>query len=126
MPKSITLSDSTKVHLREKFTHKMHKVLFTALNKGVVWKQDLDSGEFQKELPAINIELQYEAIFELLIEKITDKSGKEVAYSHEWLDDLSQADYRLLEEAAALVRFGPPLKDEDGQPVTGEGGEKKV
>ena len=122
---TITLSDSTKVYIRDKFTHKMHKVIFAALNKGVVWKQDLESGEFQKELPAVNIEMQYEAVFEILIEKI-EKDKKEVAYTTDWLDDLLQADYRLLEEAAQEVRTGPPLKDENGEVVVGDGGEKKV
>jgi len=125
MSKLLTLSDGTKVHLREKFTHKMHRELFAALNKGVVWKQNLDSGEYEKELPAVNIEMQYEAVFPLLVERI-ETGGKEIAYTTDWLDDLLQADYRLLEEAAQEVRTGPPLKDENGEVVVGDGGEKKV
>lgn len=126
MPKIVSLSDSTKVHLRDRFTHKMHKELFAALNKGVVWKQSLESGDYEKEMPALNIEMQYESVLPMLTEKIVTRDGKEVPYSQEWLDDLLQGDYRLLEEAATEIRLGPALTDGEGKPVTGENGEKKV
>lgn len=116
MPKIVTLSTGEKVHLKEKFTHRMHKELFAALNKGVVWRQSVETGEFEKEIPAVNIETQYEAVFPLLVDKVVTKDGKEQPYSQDWLDDLLQADYKLLEAAASEVREGPVTTD----PATGE------
>lgn len=110
----VQLSTGEKVHIKDRFTHKMHRELFKALNRGVNWKQDAETGEFTKELPAENIELQYEAVMPLVIEKI-EKGGATVAFSPDWLDELDQPDYRRIEEAIAAVRVGPTAQSESGE-----------
>jgi hypothetical protein len=75
LPVIVTLSTGETVTLKDRFTHKMHKALFQAINKGVSWKQNVESGEYEKEVPAENIEFQYEALFPTIIEKIERRIG---------------------------------------------------
>lgn len=111
----VTLSTGEKVTFKDRFTHRMHKALFSALNKGSVYKVNAETGAYEKEILAENIEFQYEPVFPLIIEKI-EKSGKEIPYTPEWLEDLLQIDYVELENAAATVKMGNIIE---------EGGEKK-
>lgn len=103
----LTLTTGEKITIKERFTHKMHRELFKSLNRGVVWKQNIDTGEYEKELPAENIELQYESVFPLMIEG--------VAVTPEWMDELLQEDYRAIEEAIAKVRTGLVVKTDEGE-----------
>ncbi len=105
----VTLSTGEKVQFKTVFTHAMHKALYEAVNKGVVWKQDAETGDFVKEVPATQMEFQYESVMSLVIEKI-EKDGKEVAYSDAWLNELPQKDFAKLEEAVTELRKGDPEK----------------
>jgi hypothetical protein len=109
----LTLSTGEQVTLRDRFTHGMHKELFRAINKGVSWKMNTETGEYEKEVPAENIEFQYEAVLPLMIEKI-EKEGKQVPLSPEWVQELLEADYMLLEAAAAQIKIGKVV-EEDGK-----------
>lgn len=114
---TVTLSTGEVVTFRIRFTHGMQKALFRAVNKDVAWKMNAETGEYEKEVPAENIELQYEAVLPLVIEKI-EKDGKAVLFSAEWMDDLLQEDYRRLEEAVASIRIGKLVEDESGKKKT--------
>jgi len=116
---TIILSTGETLTLKDRFTHKMHKALFQAINKGVSWKQNIDTGDYEKEVPAENIEFQYEALFPLIIDKI-EKGGTPVPYSQEWLDELSQEDFRKIEQAAVTIRNGEIIEAE-GKKNTAKG-----
>lgn len=110
---TVTLSTGEKVYFKDRFTHGMHRAMFKAVNKGVTWKQSLETGEYEKEIPAENVELQYEAVFPLVVERI--EGGKTPHFTEEWMDDLSQADYRSLEEGVAQIKLGNTVTDEAGK-----------
>ena len=120
LPVIVTLSTGEKITFKERFTHKMQKAIFRAVNNGVSWKQNVETGEYEKDVPAENIEFQYEAVFPLIVERI-EKDGKDALYSAEWLDEVLQTDYRALEDAVARIRNGDTTTDEEGKKNTKEG-----
>lgn len=83
----VSLSSGEKVHLKEKWTHRLQKTF--------------DARLFQdaEKLKAENIVAAYEAVYPLVIERIEPDKP----YSQAWLDDLPEADYKLLRDAVDSV-----------------------
>jgi hypothetical protein len=80
MPKVIKLSTEEKVHLKEKWTHKLQKTFDAELFR--------DSEKLRPE----NIVAAYEAVLPLVVERIEPDRP----YGQQWLDELPQDDYKLL------------------------------
>src|SRR5207244_2407301 len=84
--KVIPLSSGEKVHLKERWTHKLQKLFDTTLLP--------DDGP----LLGKNIYAAYEAVLPDVVERIEGKAG-DVPYSQAWLDECDPADYKLLTKA---------------------------
>ena len=114
MTKVVVLSSGAKVHFRTLFSHKMHREQVRALNEGVFWELNPDTGNYEKKVPAENMDAQYEAVLPLVIEKI-EQGGKDVECTTEWLDGLPQDDYFKLEVALLEIKNGPMTQDGSGE-----------
>lgn len=89
----VTLSTGQEVHVSDHYGRKAMRAFNVAL---AVRVGDMD-------LPMENFNLAVEAAMPLMIEKI--KSGEvETAFSQEWLDGLSVADFNAVAEAVMAVR----------------------
>lgn len=82
----VTLSSGEKVHLKDKWTHKLQKLFETTLLP--------DNGP----LIGKNIYAAYEAVLPYLVERIEGTSG-DVPYGQAWLDECDPGDYKLLVKA---------------------------
>lgn len=114
--KTVTLSDGTKVNLKDKYTHKMAKVFASVAYKSIVYQPDdanPDKMTVTRSIPKNDLDDAYEAIIALMVDSI-DKQGVAVPFSQIWLDDLPPKDYDALEAAAIEIKCG-----------TGDDGEKK-
>ena len=93
----------------------MHREQVRALNKGVFWKLNPESGDYEKEVPAENFDAQYESVIPLLVEKIEGPGSTAIDCTPDWLDSLPQDDYLKLEMAVLGVKNGPTAEDEMGK-----------
>lgn len=107
----ITLKSGEIVTFKEKFNHGLHKLLFKAINKDVYWEQNTTTGEYERRVPAENIEYQYEAVLPHLIEKI-EKDDQTVECTATWIDNLDQDDWLKLEQAAINIKNGKTIEVE--------------
>lgn len=107
MSNSVTLSTGEVVHLRDTYTHKADREFNRAINQGVTWVEDPETGKYKpSHQPLENFALAVEASLLCLILRVTDATGAEVAPSQAWLDDLKQQDYERLAESEAAMRQG--------------------
>ncbi|MGE0536637.1 MAG: hypothetical protein AB7O68_16825 [Pirellulales bacterium] len=102
--RTLTLSDGSKVTLKDKYTHKMAKAFAAFAYRSVVYEPD-DLGEMQvtRKVPKNDIDAAYEAVIALLVERV-EKAGAEQPFSQAWLDELPPQDYDLLEAEAIAIK----------------------
>ncbi len=117
--KTVTLSDGSKVTLKDKFTRKMARAFAAVAYKSVVYEPDDLTGEMQmtRKIPKNDLDAGYEAVIGLLVEKI-EKGGSEAPFTQQWLDDLVPKDYDLLESEAVAIKVGKA----DGEKKGGRAG----
>lgn len=131
---SLKLSDGSAVALKPHYTHKAEREYNAIITEGVTFVTEIVRGADgqplideltgavkEKTVPqgmkATNATKANEALLRCLIDTITDKDGRLVPFSLEWLDNLPHADYQTLERAVldmkAAVDNLKPAKDDD-------------
>lgn len=121
MENAIKLSDGSVVSFRPHYTHKAEREYNAALMEGVTFKTEIatdkdgtplideETGNIKEVhkpegMKASNATKANEALIRCLIASVKDAAGRDLPFSSDWLDNIAEPDYKLIEEKVTAMK----------------------